>query len=168
MHLIVEIDGKKYEVELQRDENQNYIARIGGDEYRVDVCSIQKDIYHLLVDHLSFDVGLEPIEADTYRLHFYDRMIEARVWDAEREGEHVTTDQISGEVAIFAPMSGRIVAIPVEEDQRIESGTPLIVMEAMKMQNEIRAEYDARVVQINVKVGDTVRPGDKLLILRAE
>jgi len=63
---------------------------------------------------------------------------------------------------VTAYMPGRVVALLVEEGQAVTAGEGIVVLEAMKMQNEIRAEYDGIVTRIHVQIGQAVEGGDPL------
>ena len=65
-----------------------------------------------------------------------------------------------GLIEVRAPMPGKIVRILCAMDDRVEAHQGIVVMEAMKMQNEIRSPKAGRVVQLNVKEGDAVKLGD--------
>lgn len=64
---------------------------------------------------------------------------------------------------LVSPMAGKIVLVPVEVGQEVAAGETLIIVEAMKMENEIRAEADTVIKAINVKAGDLVEPGAVLI-----
>jgi biotin carboxyl carrier protein len=66
---------------------------------------------------------------------------------------------------VTAPMPGRIVRVVVAAGDSVESGAPLIVIEAMKMENELHALHAARIGAVLVKAGDTVEGGAKLISL---
>jgi glutaconyl-CoA/methylmalonyl-CoA decarboxylase subunit gamma len=66
---------------------------------------------------------------------------------------------------VTAPMPGRIVRVLVSPGDNVESGAPLVVIEAMKMENELRALHAARVGTVLVRAGDTVEGGAKLISL---
>jgi len=66
---------------------------------------------------------------------------------------------------VTAPMPGRIVRVMVKPGEAVESGAPLIVIEAMKMENELHALHAAKVGNVLVKAGDTVEGGAKLISL---
>ncbi len=71
--------------------------------------------------------------------------------------------QGSGEFQLKAPMPGLVAAIPVEENQEIEKGQVLLVLESMKMQNELRSPRAGKVDRIKVKTGETVEQRQVLL-----
>ena len=71
----------------------------------------------------------------------------------------------AGEHSIDAPMPGKIVNVLVEEGQSIKAGDVLLVLEAMKMQNEITADADGTVKAVNVEAGQNVKVKESLVIL---
>ena len=71
----------------------------------------------------------------------------------------------SGELNIRAPMPGLVVAIPIEDDQDVEKGDNLIILESMKMQNEIKAPRSGKVMRIRVQSGDSVDQNQVLITL---
>lgn len=71
----------------------------------------------------------------------------------------------AGGITVNSPMPGTIVTIEVKEGDRVKQGQALLILEAMKMENEIPAPADGKVVSIKVTEGATVRAGDLLLVL---
>lgn len=69
----------------------------------------------------------------------------------------------SAKPELVSPMAGKVVLVPVEVGQEIAAGETLIIVEAMKMENEIRAEVDTVIKAINVKADDLVEPGTVLI-----
>ncbi len=70
-----------------------------------------------------------------------------------------------GEAAVYPPMPGRIIEVLVEAGASVEAGDPLLILEAMKMQNEIPAPARGTVKEVRVKEGDSVLADDVLLVL---
>ncbi len=70
-----------------------------------------------------------------------------------------------GVAEIRAPMPGKVVRVQIEVGTTVEKGTGVVVVEAMKMQNEMKAPREGVVVSINVKAGDTVNAGDVLAVV---
>ena len=71
--------------------------------------------------------------------------------------------QVTGGETIEAPMPGNIVGVSVKVGDQVKKGQVLLVLEAMKMENEIVSPVDGKVVAVGVSKGDTVNPGDKLV-----
>jgi biotin carboxyl carrier protein len=69
----------------------------------------------------------------------------------------------TGEFLLKSPMPGLVVAIPVEEGQEVKKGQVLLILESMKMQNELKAPRDGVVHRIKVKTGETVEQRQTLL-----
>jgi len=75
------------------------------------------------------------------------------------------TVQSGSQTMVNSPLPGTILAIKVSKGDSVSRGQTLVVLEAMKMENEIPASADGKVISINVKKGDSVKTGDLLLIL---
>lgn len=71
-----------------------------------------------------------------------------------------------GAVTIKAPMPGKISAVKVDVNQTVTRGDVVVVLEAMKMQNDITTNQDGKIVQLRVQVGDSVKTGDILAVLQ--
>ena len=78
---------------------------------------------------------------------------------------HNSTGHHHGVAQIVAPMPGKVVRVQVEAGTAVEKGAGVIVVEAMKMQNEMKSPRAGVVVAVNVKPGDTVNAGDVLAVL---
>jgi biotin carboxyl carrier protein len=73
-------------------------------------------------------------------------------------------DKIDGPQRILAPMPGKIVRLLVKTGEKVRAGQPLVVVEAMKMENEVRARWDGTIAQTHVKEGVSVE-ADALLVV---
>lgn len=71
----------------------------------------------------------------------------------------------AGSIKVVAPMPGKILAIKANNGQAVKKGEVIMILEAMKMENEITAPEDGTVASINVGVGDSVESGDTLATL---
>jgi 3-methylcrotonyl-CoA carboxylase alpha subunit len=135
--------------------------------------------YHLEANHESADFEIIEYRDEYLAVQTGSHRINGRVYrqtntfDLSAESEHVTltlidplaydlpTDQ--EETELTAPMPGRVVAVLVQEGQTVTKGTPLVVMEAMKMEHTIVAVVEGRVDQVLVKVADQVSEGAQLI-----
>jgi glutaconyl-CoA/methylmalonyl-CoA decarboxylase subunit gamma len=127
-------------------------------------------VYSILVDGRSFDVRIENNSEGSARRGFYTVHVGTRVYQMElRDPRRVRRSGAAGSqdgpLDISAPMPGRIVKVLVAAGQEVKSGDSLIVIEAMKMQNEIRAPRNGRVEVIRVTEGEGVENGALLLRL---
>lgn len=127
----------------------------------------ESGLYSLLVNNESFEALVEQVDK-TWRILLRGDLYEAQVVDERsrllrsRAGSMVPE---SGEVAIRAPMPGLIVSVPVELGDMIEAGDNLVILESMKMENELKAPRAGRVERINVNAGDSVEQNQALVVI---
>jgi biotin carboxyl carrier protein len=128
-------------------------------------------LYSLLVDNASYEVVLI---ADDDQHGAYDVMVgglryAVRVQD-ERSRRLASVDRTlrppDGELLIKAPIPGLVVAVPVEAGQAVAEGDTLVILEAMKMENELRAPRAGVVHEVKVAPGAQVASGQTLVQLR--
>ncbi len=139
---------------------------INGKVVEVDFENISgQPVYSLVIDGKSYEAYVYEGE-DEWQVLLLGQQYPVKVED-EREkrlkaaaGGAVSE---SGEFALKAPMPGLVVAIPVEQDQAVSKGQVLLVLESMKMQNELRAPRAGKVGRIRVKPGDSVEQRQTLL-----
>jgi biotin carboxyl carrier protein len=164
MKYIAEVDGLEFPVEII-DEHH---VRFGDEILEVDLSAVSGEpLYSLLVNGESFEGYVYPDEA-MWQVHLLGQFYQIRVED-EREkrlriaGEGV--DRPGAEFVLKSPMPGLVIAIPVEENQPVEKGQVLVVLESMKMQNELRAPHAGVVTRLRVKEGESVQQKQILLNL---
>jgi biotin carboxyl carrier protein len=120
----------------------------------------------------SYDIEAREIDDGSYLLFVGDRVVECRVDERIKivDPKRLRSGQNSGGhhhgvAQIVAPMPGKVVRVHVEAGATVEKGTGVVVVEAMKMQNELKSPRAGMVVAVNVKAGDTVNAGDVLAVL---
>ena len=119
-----------------------------------------------------YDIEAREIDNGSYLLFVGDRVVECRVDERIKvvDPKRLRSGQNSGghhhgAAQIVAPMPGKVVRVHVEEGATVEKGAGVVVVEAMKMQNEMKSPRAGVVVTVNVKPGDTVNAGDVLAVL---
>ena len=163
----------KFEAELGGDtipievtgEDGRYRVAIDGAVSEVDARQATEGIWSLLIGDVSHVVdvsdrdGVSVVEVDgeTYRIRVEE---ETRYIIRTRGGKAHTGGQV-----LKAPMPGKVVHIGVEVGQAVKPGDGLVVLEAMKMENEFRATVVGSVKEIRVQVGQPVNPGDTLVVI---
>lgn len=165
MKFVAVIRQKTMAVEILKN-NGDYTIVIEDRRYKVDAISSGPLALSLLVDGRSCEVALEKHD-NGYTAHFYDGAVEFDFIEARKfkAAELSKKSHSEGPIKILAPMPGKIVRIPVAENSHVEDGTPLIVMEAMKMQNEFRSPRQGIIRKIHVKEGDTVAAQQPLVTI---
>ena len=162
MKYITTIGEKQFLVEIIDDRH----VSVDGKVYEVDFESVSgQPVYSLIVDGKSHESYVAPGEQD-WQVLLRGRLYPVAVVD-EREmrlraaaGGGVAE---TGEFLLKSPMPGLVVAIPVEEGQEVKKGQVLLILESMKMQNELKAPRDGVVHRIKVKTGETVEQKQTLL-----
>jgi pyruvate carboxylase subunit B len=114
-------------------------------------------------------VACQQLEGRRWALGAAGERVEVEVQDDRSKQIEALTGQgrkpaVGG--VVKAPMPGLVVRVEVTEGQAVEAGEGLVVVEAMKMENELRASHKAIVEQIHVKAGDRVEKGAHLVTLR--
>jgi biotin carboxyl carrier protein len=123
-------------------------------------------LYSLLTNGESYEAYIYPDE-NTWQVLLRGQFFSVRVMD-EREKRLRSSAKdrpTSGEFSLKAPMPGLIVSIEVEEGQQVEKGQVLVILESMKMQNELRSPGPGRVSRLRVKTGDSVDHKQVLLTI---
>jgi len=162
MKYITTVDSKEYLVEIVDEKH----ISINGKIVEVDFESVSgQPVYSLIVDGKSHESYVAPGE-DNWQVLLRGRLYPVSVED-ERErrlraaaGSGVAE---TGEFLLKAPMPGLVVTINVEEGQEIQKGQVLLILESMKMQNELKAPRDGKVNRIKVKPGESVEQRQTLL-----
>ncbi|HEY3340582.1 MAG TPA: biotin/lipoyl-containing protein, partial [Anaerolineae bacterium] len=140
-----------------------------GQTHQLDFRAIdQEGLYSLLVDNKSYEALVVEESDGQLRVIIDGALYTVNVMDerakrlAEAAGGFTPP---SGEQGIKSPMPGLIAAIPVAEGEAVEKGHVLIVLESMKMQNELKAPRDGTVTAIKVTTGQAVEQGQVLLVI---
>jgi biotin carboxyl carrier protein len=128
------------------------------------VTRVEPGVYSVLLDGESFEVRVVP-GAQSLDVEVDGRRFQAEVRDPRNANRRSREALGAGRQNIAAPMPGKVIRVLVHEDDTIEAGQGVVVVEAMKMQNEMKAARPGRVVEIRVRDGDTVGAGDTLVVL---
>jgi biotin carboxyl carrier protein len=162
MKYVTTIQGQEYIVDILDDHH----VSVDGQTFQVDFLQVgDQPVYSLVLDGQSFDAHVHPNE-DTWQVLFRGNLFTATVED---EREKRLRASLAGRVAehedyhLKAPMPGMVISIPVIEGQVIQKGDVLVILESMKMQNELRSPRDGKVVRVRVNTGDRVEQKETLL-----
>jgi biotin carboxyl carrier protein len=172
MALIVNIGEESFEIELgapkSRGCEETREIDLNGRKVALSAVRLSDGHLSLLIDGKSYDVLMQK-DGDDVLVRVASEDYRALVIDTRR-GRRAgarAEDEIEGGIAsLKAPMPGLVVSVNVEEGQEIKTGEGIVVVEAMKMQNELRAPRDGVVEKILVKPGAPVNGGDELVVIR--
>ena len=162
MKYITKLNDQEFLVEIV---DERHIS-LNGVLYEVDFDSVPgQPVYSLLLDGRSFEAYVDESEG-CWQVLLQGRMYQGCVED-EREarlraagGSRVSNRD---EYHLKAPMPGLVVTVPVGEGQTIEKGEVLLILESMKMQNELKSPRAGVVTRLRVKPGDRVEQRQTLL-----
>ncbi len=161
MKYITSIDGKEFSVEIIDEKH----VRINEQILEVDFESVSgQPVYSLIIGGKSYEAYIYPDEKD-WQVLLRGRLYHAIVEDEREKRLRAAGSKVAegGEFHLKAPMPGLVVAIPVEEGQAVKQGQVLLILESMKMQNELKAPRDGTVSRVRVKAGETVEQKQTLL-----
>jgi len=160
----VMVDGKPRRLELENVPS-GWNCRLDGELIHVDALIPRRDVLSLLVDGRSYEIKREQIGGD---LHIWVGSTRFAVELCDPRSLRTRQKEAGSELGprkILAPMPGRVVRLLVTEDSEVEAGQGIIVVEAMKMQNEIKSPKKGTVKKILTTPGASVNPGDVLAIV---
>ncbi len=152
-------------------EGSKWRIRIDERELLVDAVRIKPGTWSLLLDGRSVMVDVDETR-QPHEFHTHQAVTPILLESAQRKklaqqlGQSGTKKSL-GET-IKAPIAGRVVNIQVELGQSVEAGTCVAILEAMKMENEIKCKHAGIVASVDVGAGDNVDTGAKLLSLKPE
>jgi glutaconyl-CoA/methylmalonyl-CoA decarboxylase subunit gamma len=144
-----------------------YQITIGDRQYVVDVARVRDGFYSLRLDGAQHEVAVARRPDGTYWVSDPHGAVAVPVADplAHLAAQGGTAKGGRRRQRVTAYMPGRVVALLVAEGQAVEAGQGVLVLEAMKMQNEIQAEHAGTVTRILVQTGQPVDGGDPLFEL---
>ena len=160
MKFTVRVESSEKMVDI-RKENGFYTVEIDGQKSIVDCQHFgNKDYLSLLIDNRSYLIESAPVDIDDgrYYARVMGRYFEVDVLDellvATREAKRIV--QSDGDYTVASPMPGLIVDVKVKPGDSVEAGAIVVIMEAMKMQNELISEISGVVSEVLVGAKDTV------------
>ena len=167
MKYLTAIDEESIELDIT-DEAGGTIVRHEDEELRVNVASVgPTGPYSLLLDDRSYEGYVEVVEGG-FRVILGGQVFHITVEEAARARLHGlagASHHHEGPTAVAAPMPGLVIGLPVTVGQSVKRGETVVILQAMKMENELRAPRDGTVKEIKVNAGDTVAMGQALLTL---
>lgn len=158
------IEGKPHQLELSPAES-GWNCKLDGNEYKVDAIVARRDVISLIIDGDCYEVKREQTHDD---LHIWVKSVRfaAEVRDPRSlRSRRAAAGDVAGPAKLVAPMPGKIVRIIAHEKDEVEAGAGIMVVEAMKMQNELKAPKKGVVTKLLVKEGTPVNAGDVLAIV---
>ena len=161
MKFQLQIDGNPAPFELVQVDKECRFRLGDAPEAMAEVEQCEPGVYSILWEGRSYEARVEQgldglvVAIDGHRYEIQVR--DPRQWD-----RRAAAGRAEGRQNLVAPMPGKVVRLLVAPGDAVQAGQGLVVVEAMKMQNEMKAVKAGRVATVPVREGDTVRAGDIL------
>ena len=167
MEIEVKLDEKYFNINVQQAHSGNYTFDINGTQHKVKIKSIEEGKANLIIDrrthtfYISDDKkgnGYVSYDGHIFNLTRKDILVQEDVFGSlGTEG--------GGDGQIVSPMPGKVIKLNVKDGDKVNKGYVLLIVEAMKMENNITSPKDAIVEKVNVKAGDMVDGSMELVVL---
>lgn len=166
MRYFVTVEGRTLEVDLTDD-----VPRVDGEPVPGDLARpTGSPIRHLLVDGRSYALVARRHDRHTWELHLAGERLDVDVVDERTHAIRAMTARtaaVQGPRPVRAPMPGLVVRVNVEVGDRVSEGQSVVIIEAMKMENDLKSEGDGVVTRVAVSGGEPVEKGAVLVELEA-
>ena len=159
----ITVDGKNYRLDLNRADGR-WSCRLDGRDVEVDAVLARPDVLSLRMGDQAYEVKCERVAGEMH-LWVGSARFAAEVRDPRSLHGRVRAVDDHGPKKLTAPMPGKIVRVLVSQGDEVEAGAGLLVVEAMKMQNEIKSPKKGTIQKILVSGGAAVNAGDVLAIV---
>src|SRR5262245_47107234 len=155
MAFVAKLGEQTYTVEIDEIGKGLYRVSVDDNEFLVDGKKTGRTNYSLIVDNRSFEIEVDNAE-DEYRVLVDGRNYHVNLVDERRVrvGGTQSDLQPQGRQRVSVPMPGKVIEVLVSEGDSVEKGQGLVIVEAMKMENEVRSPITGEVKEIKVKPGD--------------
>lgn len=163
MAYIVKIDDKAFKIDIKR-EGGNFIIILNNKEIPIEVVrSDTASQFTLIIDNKPHDVVLDAenlisVDGEEFSSEVLDEQVQKLLKKAPQVGE-------KKELTVTAPMPGLVIEVEVAAGEAVKTGQGLVIVEAMKMQNEMKSPKDGIVKKIFVQKGQAVNSRDALIVI---
>jgi biotin carboxyl carrier protein len=165
-NLDIELEGRTRHIQLSLDsQSGKYFVTIDGEALQISACFMQPGVLSLIHEGRVYRCQLDEGPLGTAVLVNGERFSQVVNDPRSLAARRVNLRAADGEQTIKAPMPGRIVRILVPIGGQVSAQQPVVAIEAMKMQNELRALRAGAVKEIRVEAGQTVAAGEILMLL---
>lgn len=167
MKLQAETNNKKHNIEIKREADKVW-ADVDGRKYELEASEPEPNVYLLKHDGKIYEVFVSPQQnpAEPVNVRVGTNELEITLIDPKRlRGGRGADAHAAGTAEIKTAMPGKVVRVIVAQGSEVKKGDGVIVVEAMKMQNELKSPKDGIVKEIRAIEGTTVNPGEILAVI---
>lgn len=159
----VEIEGRETTIEVEQ-RNGRVQARVGVRHYDLEVVTPEEGVYTFLLGDRVYEANVWASEPNSLRVKISGHLFSTKIIDRKRRRptiEHGT----EGRQNLIAPMPGKVVRVLLGAGDQVTQGQGVVVVEAMKMQNEIKSPKSGHIVEVRVSEGATVNANQVLAVV---
>ncbi len=164
MKLELRVGDRARNIEIERHGEQFHF-RIDGRAVAADVVQVQPEVYSVVIDGEAFEARIEcgqsGLRVQIDGREFPIAIDDPRQWRRDRN----QIAAVEGHQQIISSMPGKVVRVMVRTGDAVEAGQGVLVVEAMKMQNEIKSPKAGKIERIAVQEGQTVNAGEVLAVI---
>jgi biotin carboxyl carrier protein len=166
MNYVATIDEREVKITVEELGGSNYKVTLDGREIVVDAHPVANSLWSVLYGYSSLEVDVTPVPGDSFEVlidgdcHKFSLMNEQRRAMIRAGGKGAV-----GKAMVTSPMPGKVVKLLVTEGEEVQAGQGVIVVEAMKMENELKSAVAGKVKEIFAREGEVVESGAKLLLV---
>lgn len=165
MKLTGRIDDKEHQIEVNEIEGR-VVAKIDGRDYDLEISQPEPGVFFFKCEGRVFETAVSPGENGDAIVRILNAEFNVSISDPKRlRGSAGSDHSHDGRAEIKTAMPGKVVRILVETGANVEKGDGILVVEAMKMQNEMKSPKDGVVREIRVTEGFTVNAGEVLAVI---
>lgn len=162
MKITARVGDRVHEVDVERVE-KDFVVEIDGESRTVNADKLEGDFYSILSGGVSYEVSVE-VSGDGYIVRHGASEQEVRFTDASRQAREMSGAK-EGPQTVESIMPGKVVRVLVQEGDAVTEGQGLVVVEAMKMENEIESPKDGKITEVKVSPGQAVESGGALVVV---
>lgn len=163
MKLEARIGKENYEINVER-KKECYKILLGDREFSIQSRKVEASVYSLLIDNKSYELSVDN-DGENIVIEVGGEVFHINIFDAKYSRERRTDAGLEGQQVIKSIMPGKVIKLLTSTGDEVKEGQGLIIMEAMKMENEITSPKSGRVVDIKVKEGNTVESDAELIVI---
>jgi len=169
-HYLAIHEGQEHALELRENGSESsHVLTFDGQPHTIDAVFLEGGTWSLLIDGESYEVDIDADATKAERLTVAVRghRFAVEVLDEHRQRMRSASGgfEVEGRAEVLAPMPGKVVKVLVAVGDSVAEGEGLLVVEAMKMENELKAPKDGTVAEVRVEAGDTVDGGLCLAVI---
>ena len=162
MKITARVGDEVHEVNIER-QDKDFLVEVDGESRLVNADKLEGEFYSILSEGVSYEVSVE-VAGDGYIIRHGASEQQVQFTDPSRQAREMSGAK-EGPQTVESLMPGRVVRVLVKVGDKVTEGQGLVVVEAMKMENEIESPKDGTITDVKVEPGQTVESGGALVIV---